>query len=107
MISLPKVMIFLAIIISAVLYWASSNVCRYNFALEKKTKNLNIVTQEINPDLGTAKVYFYDELNCNTVNLDWDIDRVVKNLEAISVLVYQELNTDIKGNPNYWVLIQV
>ena len=107
MISLPKVMIFLAIIISAVLYWASSNVCRYNFALEKKTKNLNIVTQEINPDLGTAKVYFYDELNCNTVNLDSDIDRVVKNLEAISVLVYQELNTDIKGNPNYWVLIQV
>ena len=101
MISLPKVMIFLAIIISAVLYWASSNVCRYNFALEKKTKNLNIVTQEINPDLGTAKVYFYEELNCNTVNLDWDIDRVVKNLEVISVLVYQELTTDIKGNPNY------
>ena len=63
MISLPKVMILLAIIISAVLYWASSNVCRYNFALEKKTKNLNIVTQEINPDLGTEKVYFYDELN--------------------------------------------
>ena len=101
MISLPKVMIFLAIIISAVLYWASSNVCRYNFALEKKTKNLNIVTQEINPDLGTAKVYFYEELNCNTVNLDWDIDRVVKNLEVISVLVYQELTTDIKGNPYY------
>ena len=101
MISLPKVMILLAIIISAVLYWASSNVCRYNFAYEKKTKNLNIVTQEINPDLGTAKVYFYEELNCNTVNLDWDIDRVVKNLEVISVLVYQELTTDIKGNPNY------
>ena len=101
MISLPKVMIFLAILISGVLYWASSNFCRYNFALEKKTDTLNIVTQEINPDLGTAKVYFYDELNCNTVNLDWDIDRVVKNLEAISVLVYQELNTDIKGNPNY------
>ena len=101
MIGLPKVMIFLAIIISAVLYWASSNVCRYNFALEKKTKNLNIVTQEINPDLGTAKVYFYEELNCNTVNLDWDIDRVVKNLEVISVIVYQELTTDIKGNPNY------
>ena len=101
MISLPKVMILLAIIISAVLYWASSNVCRYNFALEKKTKNLNIVTQEINPNLGSAKVYFYEELNCNTVNLDWDIDRVVKNLQAISVLIYQELTTDIKGNPNY------
>ena len=101
MIGIPKVMIFLAIMISAVLYWASSNVCRYNFALEKKTDILNIVTQELNPNLGTAKVYYYEELNCNSVNLDWDIDRVVKNLEAISVLIYQELTTDIKGNPNY------
>ena len=101
MIGLPKVMIFLAILISAVLYWASSNICRYNFALEKKTDTLNIVTQELNPNLGTAKVYYYEELNCNTVTLDWDIDRVVKNLEAISVLIYQELTTDIKGNPNY------
>ena len=101
MIGIPKVMIFLAIMISAVLYWASSNVCRYNFALEKKTDILNIVTEEIYPTLWTAKVYIYEELNCNNVNLDWDIDRVVKNLEAISVLIYQELTTDIKGNPNY------
>ena len=101
MIGLPKIMIFLAILISAVLYWASSNICRYNFALEKKTDILNIVTQELNPNLGTAKVYYYEELNCNTVTLDWDIDRVVKNLETLSVVVYQELTTDIKGNPNY------
>ena len=101
MISLPKVMIFLAIIISAVLYWASSNICRYNFALEKKTDTLNIVTQDLNPNIGTAKVYYYEELNCNTVSLDWDIDRVVQNLETLTVLIYQELNTDIKGNPNY------
>ena len=100
MIGLPKIMIFLAILISAVLYWASSNICRYNFALEKKTDILNIVTQELNPNLGTAKVYYYEELNCNTVSLDWDIDRVVKNLETLTVLIYQELNTDIKGNPN-------
>ena len=101
MIGLPKVMIFLAILISATLYWASSNICRYNFALEKKTDILNIVTQELNPNLGTAKVYYYEELNCNTVSLDWDIDRVVQNLETLTVLIYQELNTDIKGNPNY------
>ena len=101
MIGLPKVMIFLAILISATLYWARSNICRYNFALEKKTDILNIVTQELNPNLGTAKVYYYEELNCNTVSLDWDIDRVVQNLETLTVLIYQELNTDIKGNPNY------
>ena len=32
----PKIMIFFAVIISATLYWATSNVCRYNFALEKE-----------------------------------------------------------------------
>ena len=97
----PKIMIFFAVIISAALYWATSNVCRYNFALEKRTNILNIVTDEIDPDLGNARVYFYQELNCNDVELEWDIDRVVDNLKTISVIIYQELNTDIRGNPNY------
>ena len=97
----PKIMIFFAVIISATLYWATSNVCRYNFALEKRTNILNVVTDEIDPDLGNARVYFYQELNCNDVDLEWDIDRVVDNLKTISVIIYQELNTDIRGNPNY------
>ena len=97
----PKIMIFFAVIISAALYWATSNVCRYNFALEKRTNILNVVTDEIDPDLGNAKVYFYQELNCNDVDLEWDIDRVVDNLKTISVIIYQELNTDLRGNPNY------
>ncbi len=97
----PKIMIFFAVIISAALYWATSNVCRYNFALEKRTNILNIVTDEIDPDLGNARVYFYQELNCSDVDLEWDIDRVVDNLKTISVIIYQELNTDIRGNPNY------
>tara|TARA_B100000686_G_scaffold183339_1_gene190215 strand:- start:406 stop:708 length:303 start_codon:yes stop_codon:yes gene_type:complete len=97
----PKVMFFLAIVISAVLYWATSNVCRYNFALEKRTNILNIVTEEIDPNLGNAQVYFYQELNCNDVDLEWDIDRVMENLRTITVIIYQELSTDIKGNPNY------
>ena len=101
MIGLPKVMIFFAILISGIVYWASTNICRYNYALEKKTDILNIVTQELNPNLGTAKFYYYQELNCNSVNLDWDVDRVVKNFETLTVLIYQELSTDIKGNPNY------
>ena len=37
MVGIPKVMIFVAVIISAILYWATSNVCKYNFALEKKS----------------------------------------------------------------------
>ena len=99
--SVPKVMIFFAIIISAVLYWATSNVCKYNFALEKRTNILNVVTDEIDPSLGNARYYVYRELNCDNVDLDWDIDRVMDNLRTISVVIYQELTTDIRGDPNY------
>ena len=97
---IPKVMFFFAIIISAVLYWATSNVCRYNFAVEKRSNILNIVTDEIDPSLGNAKFYVYRELNCSEVDLDWDIERVIDNLQTITVIIYQELNTDIRGNPN-------
>ena len=97
---IPKVMIFFAIVISSILYWATSNVCKYNFALEKRTNILNIVTDEIDPSLGNAKYYVYRELNCNNVDLDWDIDRVMDNLRTISVIIYQELSTDIRGDLN-------
>ena len=100
MMGIPKVMIFFAIIISAILFWGTSNVCKYNFALEKRTNILNIVTDEIDPSLGNAKYYIYRELNCNNVDLDWDIERVIDNLRTISVIIYQELNTDIRGDPN-------
>ena len=100
MMGIPKVMIFFAIIISAILFWGTSNVCKYNFALEKRTNILNIVTDEIDPSLGNAKYYIYRELNCDNVDLDWDVDRVVDNLRTISVIIYQELNTDIRGEPN-------
>jgi len=100
MIGIPKVMIFFAIIISTLLYWATSNVCRYNFALEKRTNIINIVTDEIDPTLGNAKYYIYRELNCSDVDLDWDVERVMDNLRTISVVIYQELNTDIRGDPN-------
>ena len=100
MMSVPKVMIAFAIILSTILFWATSNVCRYNFAIEKKTNQLNILAQEIDPSIPMAKVYYFKELNCNNVNLTWDYERVMTNLQTISVMIYQELSTDIRGNPN-------
>ena len=97
---IPKVMIFVAVIISAILFWATSNVCKYNFALEKKTNIINIVTDEIDPSLGNARYYVYRELNCNQVDIDWNIERVMDNLRTVSVIIYQELSTDIRGEPN-------
>ena len=101
MLGISKVMIFFGIVIASILFWATSNVCRYNFALEKRTETLNIVTEELDPSLGNAKYYVYDELNCNNVDISWDLDRVVENFQALTVLIYQELTTDIKGDPNY------
>ena len=100
MLGINKIIILLAILILSILYWATTNVCRYNFAIEKRTKVLNIVTEELDPTLGRAQYYQYVELNCNDIDLDWDIDRVVENARSISVLVYQFLSTDIKGDPN-------
>ena len=93
-------MIIVSIIISALLYWATTNVCRYNFALEKRTAEINIVSAEVQPTLGLAKIYYYDELNCNNIQLDWNLKRIIDNLNTLSVMIYQEFTTDIRGNPN-------
>ena len=61
---------------------------------------LNIATQEIDLNLGNTKVCYFQEFNCNNEDLNWNIDRVIKNFHALNVIIYQELITDIKGNPN-------
>ena len=100
MLGINKIVILLAILILSILYWATTNVCKYNFAIEKRTNILNIVTEELDPTLGRAEYYQYVELNCNEIDLEWDFARVVENASTISVIVYQYLSTDIKGDPN-------
>ena len=51
-------MLLVAIVIASLLYWATSNVCRYNFTIEKKTRELNIIADDIYPSLPKAKVYY-------------------------------------------------
>ena len=38
MAGISKVMFFFAVILISILYWATANVCKYNYALEKKTE---------------------------------------------------------------------
>ena len=82
------------------MFWTTSNVCRYNFVIEKRTNQLNILAAEIDPSIPMARVFYFKELNCNKVNLSWDYQRVINNLKIFSVIIYQELNTDIRGDPN-------
>ena len=91
---------FFFIILSTIMFWTTSNVCRYNFVIEKRTNQLNILAAEIDPSIPMAKVFYFKELNCNKVNLSWDYQRVLNNLKIFSVIIYQELNTDIRGDPN-------
>ena len=93
-------MILIGIVITSVLYWATTNVCRYNFVIEKKTNEMNIIAAEIKPEIKLGKVYYFKELNCNNIELSWDYERVVKNFQVLSVLIYQEFTTDIRGDPN-------
>ena len=48
---MKSLMVFVAVIISTVLYWTTSNVCKYNFTIEKKTNELNIIAAEISPSI--------------------------------------------------------
>ncbi len=100
MFHIPKVMIFFAVVVGTIMFWATTNVCRYNFAIEKKTKEFNLIADDIDPSIANAKVYYYKELNCNDIDLSWDYERVLDNFKIISVILYQELTTDIKGMPN-------
>ena len=100
MLGIPKVMIFFLIVLSTLMYWTTSNVCRYNFTIEKKTNELNILLSEIDPSIPMTKVYYFKELNCNSVDLSWDYERIIKNFKILSVIIYQEFTTDIRGNPN-------
>ena len=93
-------MILFVIVLGTILFWASTNVCRYNFAIEKKTNEFNLIVEDIDPSIANAKVYYYTELNCNDIDLSWDYERVIENFKIISVILYQELSTDIKGEPN-------
>ena len=99
MFGISKVMIFVAIIITSLMYWATSNVCRYNFAIDKKSNILNVITKEIDPSLYQSRTFYFKELNCNKVNLNFDLERMLDNFKMITVYVYQELNTDIRGKP--------
>ncbi len=97
---MTKIMILFAIVISLLLHWATTNVCRYNFAINKKNQELKVVNEEIKPSLGYAEVYYYRELNCNDVNFSLDLDRLIQNIKTILVVIHQELSTDILGNKN-------
>ena len=99
MFSILKVQITIGIIIFMILTWATQNVCRYNFVIEKKKNLMNIISDEVKPNLGLTEVYYYKELNCNNANFSLDLNRIINNFNTILVMFYQYFTTDITGRP--------
>ena len=99
MFSILRAQIIIGITIFMILTWATQNVCRYNFVLDKKKNLMNIISDEVKPSLGLTEVYYYRELNCNDVNFSLDLNRIINNFNIISVMLYQYFTTDITGRP--------
>ncbi len=99
MFSILKIQVLIVIIFLSLLTWATQNVCRYNFVLEKKKNIINIIIDEVKPSLGLTEIYYYKELNCSKANFSLDINRMMNNMRTISVMVYQYFTTDITGRP--------
>ena len=97
MFSILRAQIIIGLIILTILTWATQNVCRYNFVLDKKKNITNIISEELKPSLALTEVYYYKELDCTKVDWSCDYNRVVKNVETLSVMVYQSFTTDIRG----------
>ena len=85
---MTKFMSIIAILVSVVLYWTTANVCKYNFAIDKKTNILNILSDEIGPSIGRAQVYYYKELTNDAIER---IDIFVIN-KVLKVSTYTCLN---------------
>ena len=92
-----KTMILLAIVLSYFMYWSLSSVCSYNLVIDKKTRTLNEISKEIDPSFGTAKAFYFKELNCEATNTEFKYQKFIDNLNHISVYVLQQLTTDIRG----------
>ena len=97
MFSILRAQIIIGLIILTILTWATQNVCRYNFVLDKKKNITNIISEELKPSLALTEVYYYKELDCTKVDWSFDYNRVVKNVETLTVMLYQSFTTDIRG----------
>ena len=66
-----KLTILVAVVLSSIMYWSLSNICRFNYSVDKKTKILNELAKEAQIDFGSAKVYYFKELNCLPANNEY------------------------------------
>ena len=43
---MTKIILTFGIVIGLILQWATTNVCRYNFTIDKKTQALKIISED-------------------------------------------------------------
>ena len=96
MIGVSKVMIIFGIVLTTILYWASSNVCRYNFAIDKKSNILNIITQEIDPSLYQSRTFYFKELNEILIEEEDSLIELIHNFKTKNLFYFHMKKKFIK-----------
>ena len=54
-----KTSLIIALIIFILTTWASANVCKYNYVLNKKAETIQKLSEEIDISLGNTKIYYF------------------------------------------------
>ena len=52
-----KLTILVALVVSSIVYWSLSNICRFNYSIDKKTKILNEIAKEADIDFGLSLIH--------------------------------------------------
>ena len=92
-----KLTMLVALVVSSIVYWSLSNICRFNYSIDKKTRILNELAKEADINFGSARVYYFKELNCIPSDTEFEFQRLMSNIRHVSILVMQQLTTDIRG----------
>ena len=95
---LLKISLIFASIVLAITIWTTTNTCNFNASLEHKKKQLEDLEKEAGHELGNMEITYYKKLDCSKKELNFDLQQMIDNFNAISQMLYQYITTDIKGN---------
>ncbi len=89
-----KLISLLGLLIAAIVYWSLSSVCNYNSKLETKKEIINKIDDEELGDLGKAEISYANSIDCEKADLNYDLDRLLKNTRVISSALLKIIEED-------------
>ena len=95
-----KLISLLGLLIAAIVYWSLSSVCNYNSKLETKKEIINKIDDEELGDLGKVEISYANSIDCEKADLNYDLDRLLKNTKVISSALLKIIEEDEENQEN-------